>query len=149
MDKKKILTFSLEQLDDVKESSKKFEPSNINWNEYFDDMIGVSKKDNEDPQEIIFWASKKECTYLDGKPIHASQKMLKKKNADEMRQKYCISEDGGNFFSINCIVNFELKREMASKFGERLVLEPESLRNEIIGDVKKMMDRYGEIKPVH
>ena len=60
-----------------------------------------------------------------------------------------IPEDGGNFFSINCIVNFELKREMASKFGERLVLEPESLRNEIIDDVKKMMDRYGEIKPVH
>ena len=60
-----------------------------------------------------------------------------------------IPEDGGNFFSINCIVNFELKRELASKFGERLVLEPESLRNEIFDDVKKMMDRYGEIKPVH
>lgn len=149
MDKKKILTFSLEQLDNVKESSKKYESSKIDWNEYFDDMIGVSKKDNEEPQEIIFWASKKECTYLEGKPIHASQKMLKKKNADEMRQKYRIPEDGGNFFSINCIVNFELKREMASKFGERLVLEPESLRNEIIDDVKKMMDRYGEIKPVH
>ncbi|WP_297946686.1 WYL domain-containing protein [uncultured Fibrobacter sp.] len=149
MDKKKILTFSLEQLDNVKESSKKYESSKIDWNEYFDDMIGVSKKDNEKPQEIIFWASKKECTYLEGKPIHASQKMLKKKNADEMRQKYRIPEDGGNFFSINCIVNFELKREMASKFGERLVLEPESLRNEIIDDVKKMMDRYGEIKPVH
>jgi len=145
MDKKKILTFSLEQLDNVKESSKKFEPSNIDWNEYFDDMIGVSKKDDEGPQKIIFWASKKECTYLDGKPIHASQKMLKKKNADEMRQKYRIPEDGGNFFSINCIVNFELKRELASKFGERLVLEPESLRNEIFDDVKKMMIRYGKL----
>ena len=145
MDKKKILTFSLEQLDDVKESSKKFEPSNIDWNDYFDDMIGVSKKDSDKPQKIIFWASKKECAYLDGKPIHASQKMLKKKNADAMRQKYRIPEDDGNFFSINCIVNFELKREMASKFGERLVLEPESLRNEIINDVKKMMNRYGEI----
>ena len=149
MDKKKILTFSLEQLDDVKESSKNFEPCNIDWNEYFDDMIGVSKKDNEEPQEIIFWASKKECAYLDGKPIHASQKMLRKKNADEIRQKYHIPEDDGNFFSINCIINFELKREMASKFGERLVLEPESLRNEIFDDVKKMMDRYGKIKTLH
>lgn len=149
MDKKKILTFSLEQLDNVKESSKKYESSKIDWNEYFDDMIGVTRKDGETPQEIIFWASKRECAYLEGKPIHSSQKLLKKSRTAELQKKYSVPEDDGKFFSIKCIVNFELKREMASKFGERLVLEPKSLRNEIIDDVKKMMDRYGEIKPVH
>lgn len=145
MDKKKILTFSLEQLDNVKESSKKYESSKIDWNEYFDDMIGVTRKDGETPQEIIFWASKRECAYLEGKPIHSSQKLLKKSRTAELQKKYSVPEDDGKFFAIKCIVNFELKREMASKFGERLVLEPESLRNEIIDDVKKMMDRYGKL----
>jgi predicted DNA-binding transcriptional regulator YafY len=142
MDKKKILTFSLEQLDDVKESSKKFEPSNIDWNEYFDDMIGVTRKDSETTQEIIFWASKRECTYLEGKPIHSSQKLLKRSRTTELQKKYSVPENDGKFFTIKCIVNFELKREMTSKFGERLVLEPESLRNEIIDDIKTMLSRY-------
>ncbi len=145
MDKKKILTFSLEQIENIQDSLKKYEQCNIDWNDYFDDMIGVSKKDNEKPQEIIFWASKRECAYLEGKPIHSSQKLLKRNRTTELQKNYSVPEDDGKFFAIKCIVNFELKREMASKFGERLVLEPESLRNEIINDVKKMMNRYGEI----
>ena len=149
MDKKKILTFSLEQIENVHNSSKKFEPCNIDWNEYFDDMIGVTRKDGETTQEIIFWASKRECAYLEGKPIHSSQKLLKRSRTTELQKKYSVPENDGKFFTIKCIVNFELKREMTSKFGERLVLEPESLRNEIIDDVKKMMDQYGKIKPLH
>lgn len=145
MDKKKILTFSLEQIDSVQGSSKKYEQCNIDWNEYFDDMIGVTRKDGDKPQEIVFWASKKECAYLEGKPIHSSQKLLKRNRIAELQKKYSVPEGDGKFFTIKCIVNFELKREMASKFGERLVLEPESLRNEIIDDVKKMMNRYAGI----
>ena len=142
MDKKKILTFSLEQIENVQNSSKKFEPCNIDWNEYFDDMIGVTRKDGETTQEIIFWASKRECAYLEGKPIHSSQKLLKKSRTAELQKNYSVPEDDGKFFSIKCIVNFELKREMASKFGERIVLEPPSLRKEIINDVKTMLNRY-------
>ena len=142
MDKKKILTFSLEQIENVQNSSKKFEPCNIDWNEYFDDMIGVTRKDGETPQEIIFWASKRECAYLEGKPIHSSQKLLKKSRTAELQKNYSVPEDDGKFFSIKCIVNFELKREMASKFGERIVLEPPSLQKEIINDVNTMLNRY-------
>ena len=142
MDKKKILTFSLEQIENVQNSSKKFEPCNIDWNEYFDDMIGVTRKDGETTQEIIFWASKRECAYLEGKPIHSSQKLLKKSRTAELKKNYSVPEDDGKFFSIKCIVNFELKREMASKFGERIVLEPPSLRKEIINDVNTMLNRY-------
>ena len=142
MDKKKILTFSLEQIENVQNSSKKFEPCNIDWNEYFDDMIGVTRKDGETTQEIIFWASKRECAYLEGKPIHSSQKLLKKSRTAELQKNYSVPEDDGKFFSIKCIVNFELKREMASKFGERIVLEPPSLQKEIINDVNTMLNRY-------
>lgn len=149
MDKKKILTFSLEQIENIQDSPKKYEQCNIDWNDYFDDMIGVSKKDNEKPQEIIFWASKRECAYLEGKPIHSSQKLLKRNRTIELQKNYSVPEDDGKFFAIKCIVNFELKRGMASKFGERLVLEPESLRNEIYGDIKKMINRYSKIKPLH
>lgn len=146
-DKKKILSFSLEQIENIQLSSNKYVQSNTNWKDFFDDFIGVTKKSGEKPQEIIFWASKKECAYLEGKPIHSSQKMLKGKNADKLRQAYSTLEKSGNFFSINCIVNFELKREMCSKFGERVILEPISLREEIISDIKKMTQQYTSISP--
>ena len=98
------------------------------------------RKADDIPQDIIFWASQDECAYLDGKPVHSSMTHLKKRDA-ELRRKYHLP-DNGKIFSINCIVNFELKREMASKFGERIVLEPQSLRKEIINDVKTMLARY-------
>jgi predicted DNA-binding transcriptional regulator YafY len=142
MDKKKLLSFSLDQIKNIQVSSKKYKPCNIDWNEYFDDMIGVTKKNDDTPQDIVFWASKKECAYLEGKPIHSSQKKFKKDHATELSNKYKVPNEHGNFFSIKCIINFELKRELVSKFGERIVLEPESLRNEIIDDIKTMLSRY-------
>lgn len=146
MDKKKLLSFSLDQIENIQVSSKKYEQCNIDWNEYFDDMIGVTKKDDDTPQDIIFWASKLETNYLEGKPIHSSQKKLKKTRATEFSNKYKVPNEYGNFFSIKCIINFELKREMASKFGERLVLEPIELRKEINELIQKMNHFYGDME---
>lgn len=146
MDKKKLLSFSLDQIENIQVSSKKYEQCNIDWNEYFDDMIGVTKKDDEIPQDIVFWASKKECAYLEGKPIHSSQKKFKKNHAIELSNKYKVPNEHGNFFSIKCIINFELKREMASKFGERIVLEPIELREEINELIQKMSHFYGDVE---
>lgn len=146
MDKKKLLSFSLDQIENIQVSSKKYEQSNIDWNEYFDDMIGVTKKDDEIPQDIVFWASKKECAYLEGKPIHSSQKKFKKDHATELSNKYKVPNEHGNFFSIKCIINFELKRELVSKFGERIVLEPIELREEINELIQKMSHFYGDME---
>lgn len=146
MDKKKLLSFSLDQIENIQVSSKKYEQSNIDWNEYFDDMIGVTKKDDEIPQDIVFWASKKECAYLEGKPIHSSQKKFKKDHATELSNKYKVPNEHGNFFSIKCIINFELKRELVSKFSERIVLEPIELREEINELIQKMSHFYGDVE---
>lgn len=146
MDKKKLLSFSLDQIENIQVSSKKYEQSNIDWNEYFDDMIGVTKKDDEIPQDIVFWASKKECAYLEGKPIHSSQKKFKKDHATELSNKYKVPNEHGNFFSIKCIINFELKRELVSKFSERIVLEPIELREEINELIQKMSHFYGDME---
>lgn len=146
MDKKKLLSFSLDQIENIQVSSKKYEQCNIDWNEYFDDMIGVTKKDDEIPQDIVFWASKKECAYLEGKPIHSSQKKFKKDHATELSNKYKVPNEHGNFFSIKCIINFELKRELVSKFGERIVLEPIELREEINELIQKMSHFYGDVE---
>lgn len=140
VDTKEMMCYSMDQIEDIKPLTKEYEPYNGRWDEYFESVIGVTRKVDDIPQDIIFWASQNECAYLDGKPVHSSMTPLKKRDA-ELRRKYRLP-DGGKIFSINCIVNFELKREMASKFGERIVLEPQSLRKEIINDLKTMLTRY-------
>ena len=140
VDTKEVMCYSMDQIEDIKPLLIKYEPYDGRWDEYFESVIGVTKKADDTPQDIVFWASHDECTYLAGKPIHSSMTPLKKNDA-ELRRRYRLPDDG-KLFRINCIVNFELKREMASKFGERIVLEPPSLRKEIINDVKTMLNRY-------
>jgi predicted DNA-binding transcriptional regulator YafY len=140
VDTKEVMCYSMDQIEEINPLKKEYEPYNGRWDDYFESVIGVTRKADDIPQDIIFWASQDECAYLDGKPVHSSMTHLKKRDA-ELRRKYHLP-DNGKIFSINCIVNFELKREMASKFGERIVLEPPSLRKEIINDVKTMLNRY-------
>lgn len=140
VDTKEVMCYSMDQIEDIKPLRKEYESFDGKWDEYFEYTIGVTRKADDIPQNIIFWASHDECAYLAGKPIHSTMTPLKKRDV-ELRRKYHLPDDG-KIFSINCIVNFELKREMASKFGERIVLEPLSLRKEIINDVKTMLARY-------
>ena len=140
VDTKEVMCYSMDQIEDIKPLPIKYEPYDGRWDEYFENVIGVTKKADDTPQDIVFWASQDECAYLAGKPVHSSMTPLKKNDA-ELRKRYRLPDDG-KLFRINCIVNFELKREMASKFGERIVLEPPSLRKEIINDVKTMLNRY-------
>ena len=140
VDTKEVMCYSMDQIEDIKPLPIKYEPYDGRWDEYFESVIGVTKKADDTPQDIVFWASQDECAYLAGKPVHSSMTPLKKNDA-ELRKRYRLPDDG-KLFRINCIVNFELKREMASKFGERIVLEPPSLRKEIINDVKTMLTRY-------
>lgn len=136
----KLLCFSLEQIRKIERSRKSINPKEMNWSEYFGDMIGVSRKDSDKVQKILFWISRKQAAYIRGKPLHSTQKELKR-SAKELRGQYNLPMEGA-FFEIECIVNYELKRELSSKFGELLVLEPESLRNEIARSVQVMVLRY-------
>ena len=142
IDTKEVMCYSLDQIENIRALPDKFESTDIDWNDYFDDMIGVSKDKEAKLQEIIFWASDDECAYLEGKPIHHSQKRLGKNRSDELRRKYHIPDKTGKFFSIKCIDNFELRRELASKFGERIVLEPITVKNEIVESIEEMVRRY-------
>lgn len=50
--------------------------------------------------------------------------------------------EGGLFFSIDCIPNFELIRELCSFGGNLVVLSPESIRDEIKNRLKEHLAQY-------
>ena len=142
-DTEKLLSFSLEQIKKIERSKKSINPIEKKWSEYFGDMIGVSRKDSDEVQKILFWISRKQAAYIRGKPLHSTQKELKR-NAKELKERYNLPMEG-SFFEIECIVNYELKRTLSSKFGELLVLEPEIIRKEIAESIEEMALRYKKL----
>lgn len=103
----------------------------FNSEEYFKDIVGVTRFENRMIEQIVFWVVKEHAPYLKTKPIHASQKTI---------------EDtiSGSVFSINVIPNPELERELFS-YGEFLkVIEPQYLLNKFKDKVSEMQRLYTE-----
>lgn len=62
------------------------------------------------------------------------------------RKQTCVGQYpqliGGMFFSIQCKCNYELIRELSSFGANLIVLSPKVIQDEIIGQVRRMMDGY-------
>ncbi|MBQ3739701.1 MAG: hypothetical protein II856_00695 [Bacteroidales bacterium] len=73
--------------------------------------------------------------------MHESQRHHKGEKEKELRQQY-PKLDGGAFFSIDCIENYELIRELSSFGKELIVLAPEKIQEVIITKITDMLNKY-------
>lgn len=94
------------------------ENSGINFSEYFDDIIGVSRKPSDEPIKIQLWFNSDTAQYIITKPLHGSQRRIK------------FDEDGLTV-EIEVIPNFELKQLILSYGDSVEILTPESYKKEI------------------
>lgn len=138
----KLLNFALDRIDSVNPlQSKEYIPYDGDLNERFEDIIGVTLYDERPPQTILFWVSDRSKDYAATKPIHESQRRYSGERENGFRERYPMLE-GGYFFSIECIENYELIRELTS-FGEDLVvLSPMDIRQKVIDKINGMRDKY-------
>ncbi|MBQ7237645.1 MAG: WYL domain-containing protein [Bacteroidales bacterium] len=140
----KILNFALDRIDKVTPLPEiKFEPCIINLVERFEDIIGVTLYDDRQIEHIVFWASDSSKDYILTKPIIGSQHHIK--NDNSLRDSYPLLS-GGTFFSIDCIPNYELIRELCSFGKELVVLEPKSITEQIYNRILAMMEEYNKLR---
>lgn len=105
------------------------ENRDINFQEYFDDMIGVSRPFGKELQKVIFRVSNDLVPYIRTKPLHGTQRELS-------------SDEDGVRMQIEVYVNFELEQLILSH-GEKIeVLEPIALREQIQQRIKACMKKY-------
>ena len=141
----RLLNFRLDQIDQFDMlSSHQYIPYPGNLNERFEDIIGVSLYDDRPLQTIIFWVSDYSKNYVATKPLHESQRHYRGEREAELRLQYPMLK-GGCFFSIECIENYELIRELTSFGKELIVLSPEEIRCRVIERVKEMNQAYNSI----
>ncbi len=138
---KHILTFAIDRLDAVEACPKiSYEECPIDLYERFQDIIGVTFHEDKPLEKILFWVSDVSKEYVLTKPIHESQ--IEYNNNDEnFRKKFPLLKNG-RFFTISCIPNYELIRELCSFGKELIVLSPQSIKNDILRRMLEMLNNY-------
>ena len=101
----------------------------IDWNEYFDDIIGVTNLDNAPVETVHFLVHGKTAHYLYSKPLHGSQiaKWIDDKKLD---------------ITLKVKINYELKRTLLSYAPSITILEPQSLIDEHKKALQIALEQY-------
>jgi len=142
----KMLNFSLDRIDSVKpKTAQKYKEYDGQLDEWFDDIIGVTRYEGNPILHITFWVSDHSKDYVATKPLHDSQIHYRGDKEDELRKQYSSLQDG-SFFSIDCAENYELLRELTSFGGNLIVLSPENIRGKITSRNSAMNEKYSQTR---
>jgi predicted DNA-binding transcriptional regulator YafY len=126
-DYESISNLALDRIETIKENNQEYIETDIDFNEYFEDVVGVTIPSDK-TENIVLRIDKSLISYIKTKPLHGSQK---------------INESGDNFeVHLKLILNYELETLILS-FGEKIqVLEPMSLVEKVNGRINKMKNNY-------
>ena len=123
-----LTNLPLDRIEAIEPASVPYIPNpGFNFEEYFDDVVGVSVPRSGEPEKILLKFSEQRYPYICTKPIHPSQKELDRNN---------------RIIQIEVFITPELESLIFS-FGDQVeVLEPDSLRKTIAKKVKKLTEKY-------
>lgn len=118
--------YALDRIERFEEIDMPYKESEVNFEEYFDDVIGVTVPERLEPVDVVMRVSNNRFHYINTKPLHLSQRIVSKEN---------------NFTTI--AINVKINRELISQilsFGSDIeVIAPANLRAEI----KKIVSAMG------
>lgn len=101
----------------------------IDWQDYFSDMIGVSKPENAPLENVVLHFNHLTGKYMENKSIHETQ-------------KHNWIDDITLELKINVIINYELERLILSYGDSVTVIEPQHLKDKIKTRLLNSMRNY-------
>ena len=144
---KKILHFALDRINAVDPFPEKhYEKCPEDLADRFEDIVGVTLYEDRPVEHILCWVSDASKGYVDTKPVHGSYTPLKGEKDLQLRTEYPQFQ-GGLFFTLDCINNFELIRELTSFGADLIVLQSDGdVKNEIEKHISAMNEKYGSLR---
>ena len=144
---KKILNFALDRIDKVEPlPEKKYIECPDDIFERFEDIVGVSFYEERPIEHMLLWVSDVSKGYVDTKPIHGSYTPIRNNTELQLRSQYPQLQ-GGVFFTLDCIPNYELIRELCSYGKELIVLQSDGhIQDEIYRRISEMNDLYSIVR---
>lgn len=131
---KQLLTLALDRMQHAEPlPDERFkEHKDFDGQDYFKDIIGVSRNTGVTPAKVTFLADHHQAPYIKTKPLHGSQQLLE-------------TTKEGVLFQITVIPNLEMERELLG-FGEGLkVIAPASLVRKLKRRTERMYQVYAEL----
>ena len=117
----KIKNYALDRIEHIEVSKINYiENTIVEFENYFDDVVGVSVPYNKESQTIRLKIDRKSYNYIKTKPLHHTQKELKKECTDE----YAVIE-------LKLIPNYEFETVLLGFADSIDILEPQSLKDSI------------------
>ena len=131
--KSELLTLALDRMESVNILPIPYVDKNIDPNEYFKDIIGVTLSRGNPVEEVVFWIDNNNANYVITKPFHHSQEVVE-------------TREDGVVFRIRVRYNYELERLILGFGNSIVVLAPSRLRRKISSLLKKAAANYTEEK---
>ena len=125
-----LTNLALDRIQHIAHASVTYDTSEIvNFEDYFEDIIGVTKPQDGQLVKIVMLANPSLAPYIKTKPFHGSQKKVEE-------------NENGFTFSIEVIPNYELEKLILS-FGEDLrVMNPAFIKETIKNRAQKLVNNY-------
>lgn len=114
-----MANYAFDRIKGIEDANVPYKPTDVNFFDYFEDMIGVSKDTRTEPQTVKLWVSAAQWPYIKTKPLHGAT------------QRLVSLDEKGAVITIEVYLNYELEQQILS-FGEKVkVLEPAVLKERI------------------
>lgn len=124
-----LSNYPLDRILSVKLAHVPYRETDIDFDEYFTDMIGVSRRNEQDPEDVVLRFPKDQYKYVATKPWHGSQKVVEEKDSTITLQ-------------FHVVLNYELEQKILS-FGQYVeVIYPISLRERIKDRLSQSLRQY-------
>jgi len=123
-----ISTLALDRIESINETNDVYKPTDIEWEDYFYDMIGVTRQSGVEVCEVVLKFSPEIAPYIITKPIHPSQ--INKIASPGLEIK------------IKVIPNHELENVILS-YGDKVMVEfPQNLKERIAERLRNASKQY-------
>ncbi len=121
----KIQNLPLDRIQVIELYHKPFKECTIDFEEYFDDILGVSNPEEQELEDIVLEFTSHRLPYIISKPIHGSQKL----------------KDG--LIHLNLKINREFTSYLMSFGADVKVIAPENLKTILVEEARKIiLDNY-------
>jgi predicted DNA-binding transcriptional regulator YafY len=126
----KLTNLAIDRIVSLKQVNKEYViNTKIDFEDYFYDTVGVTVKNDETPQKIIFRVSKELFPYIESKPIHGSQKIR-------------TTNDGDIMVELLVHINYELTSQLFNFMDGIEILEPTDYRKQFENILRKTLEKY-------
>lgn len=130
-DQKEILNYPLDRIVKLEHLSKPYIETDVDFEEYFDDIVGVTNFQDRPVERVVLKVSNISIDYIRTKPLHWSQTELKE-----------LQTESHIIIQLKLKINIELEMLLYSYSDAIEVIEPLWLRKRFAEKARIMCDMY-------